>query len=92
MTSKSARLEARLSPEHQALIQHAAALRGLSVTDFVVTASLAEAQKIVAANDVIALSIADQRRFAEALLNPKAITPALRQAAADHQRLVEPRE
>jgi uncharacterized protein (DUF1778 family) len=90
MTAKSARLEARLSAKHQLLIQHAAALRGQSVTDFVVAASLAEAQKTIAANDLLELSVADQKRFAEALLNMKAPTRGLKKAAQAHRQLVEP--
>ncbi|MFO1093206.1 MAG: DUF1778 domain-containing protein [Planctomycetaceae bacterium] len=90
MTSKSARLEARLSQRHQTLIQHAAALRGQSVTDFVVAASLAEAQKIIAENEIIEVSVADQQRFAEAILKPKAPSAALTKAAHAHRRLIEP--
>jgi uncharacterized protein (DUF1778 family) len=90
MSTKSARLEARLSHRHQTLIQHAAALRGQSVTDFVVAASLAVAQKIIAENDIIEVSVADQKRFAEALLRPKAPPAGMKKAALAHRQLVEP--
>jgi uncharacterized protein (DUF1778 family) len=87
---KSARLEARLSASHQTLIHHAAALRGQSVTDFVVAASLAEAQKIIAENELAALAVSDQRAFAEALLKPKPMAQGMKKAAQLHRRLVEP--
>ncbi len=90
MSSKSARLEARLSEQHQTLIQRAAALCGQSVTDFVVAASLAEARKTIAENEVLELSAADQRRFAEALLKPKQPTKGMKKAAAAHRQLIEP--
>ena len=89
MSTKSARLEARLSPKHQSVIQQAASLRGQSVTDFVVSASLAEAQRIIAENAVIEISLADQERFAAALLKKKPLTKALRKAAAAHSKLIE---
>lgn len=89
MTTKSARLEARISHQHQTLIQHAAALRGQSVTDFIVTASLAEAQKAIAENEIMELSVADQQRFADALLKPKPPTAGMKKAARAHRRLIE---
>lgn len=87
---KSARLEARLSASHQSQIQQAAALRGQSVTDFVVAASLAEAQRIIAQNEIVALSVADQQAFADALLKPKPPNQGLKKAAERHGRLIEP--
>lgn len=90
MKTKSARLEARLSTRHLSLIHHAAALRGQSVTDFVVAASLAEAQKIIAENGILEVAVADQRRFADALLKPKAPTRGMKKAAQAHRQLVEP--
>lgn len=90
MSTKSARLEARLSDDHQTLIQRAAALSGQSVTDFVVAASLAQARKTIAENESLQLSAADQRRFANALLKPKAPTKGMKKAAAAHRELVEP--
>jgi len=90
MTTKSARLEARLSHRYQTLIEHAAALRGQSMTDFVVAASLAEARKVITENDIIEISAADQKRFVEALLKPKAPTTVMKIAAQAHRQLIEP--
>ncbi len=89
MAAKIARLEARLTRENQLLIREAAALRGQSMTDFVVAVSLSEARKVVAENDAIQLSRAEQARFIEAILNPKPLTKALRRAAAAHRELIE---
>jgi uncharacterized protein (DUF1778 family) len=90
MIGKSARLEARLSQSHQSLIQRAAAMCGQSVTDFVVSASLAQARRTIAENESLELSAAEQRRFANALLKPKPPSKGMKKAAAAHQRLVEP--
>jgi len=87
---KPARLEARLTQKHQAIIQHAAALRGQSVTDFVVAASLDAAEKAIAQSELITLSLADQKRFAKALLGSKPPTKAMKRAFASHRQLVEP--
>lgn len=88
--SKSARLEARLTQKHQAIIQHAAALRGQSVTDFVVAASLDAAEKTIARSELIELSVADQQRFARALLDPKSPTKGMKRAFDSHRQLIEP--
>ncbi|WP_437207122.1 DUF1778 domain-containing protein [Planctomicrobium sp. SH664] len=90
MNNKTARLEARLTSQNHTVIQYAAALRGQSVTDFVVAASLAEAQRTITENEVISLTMDDQQRFVDALLKPKAPTSGLKQAAKAHRRLLEP--
>jgi uncharacterized protein (DUF1778 family) len=88
-SSKSARLEARLSKKHQEVIQHAAALRGQSITDFVIAASLAEAERAIASSGLIKLTVAEQKRFAEALLNPKPPNRAMRRAFESHRDLLD---
>jgi uncharacterized protein (DUF1778 family) len=88
-TSKPARLEARLSKKHQEVIQHAAALRGQSVTDFVIAASLAEAERAIASSSLIKLTVAEQKRLAGALLNPSPPNRALRRAFESHRELLD---
>lgn len=88
-SSKSARLEARLSQKHQEVIQHAAALRGQSITDFVIAASLAEAERAIASSGVIKLTVAEQKKLTEALLNAKPPNRALRRAFESHRELIE---
>jgi uncharacterized protein (DUF1778 family) len=87
---KTARLEARLEARHQQLFQHAAALRGQSVTDFVVAASLSEAGKAIAEHSVIALTVAEQQRFVNAVSRRTPPNAALKRAAAGHRQLIEP--
>ena len=57
----SARLEARVTPALQELIKRAAELQGRSLTDFMVTALQAAAQRTIEESEVIRLSLADQR-------------------------------
>lgn len=49
-----------------------------------------EARKVIAENDIIEISAADQKRFVEALLKPKAPTTAMKNAAQAHRQLIEP--
>lgn len=88
--TKTTRLEARIPKAVQTLLKHAAALQGRSVSDFVVTAALEAAEKAIATNEMIQITLADQKRFAAAMLEPPQVAPALKRAAATHANLVEP--
>lgn len=88
MAQAAARLEARISPELSTLLKRAAELQGRSVTDFVVSAVSDAAQRAVADGDLVRLSLADQERFAKALLAPAAPTAAMKRAFARRRRLV----
>lgn len=72
------------------LIQHAADLRGQSVSEFVVAAAVAEAQRVLAGEENISVSAADQTRFASELLLPTSPIQGLKNAAFAHRNLVEP--
>ena len=88
MTATMARLEARIDPDVHRLIKRAAALRGSTVTDFVVTAARLAAQQAVEEATLLHLSREDQRRFAEALMTPPQAAPALRRARDHRKRLL----
>ena len=88
-TDTIARLEARLPASIYALLKRAAALKGRSISDFVVSAAHDAAQRVIDDETVIRLSAEDQARFAEALLNPPAPNQALAQAMQEHAALVE---
>ncbi|MES8895237.1 DUF1778 domain-containing protein, partial [Cutibacterium acnes] len=59
-----------------------------TMTDFVISAVQDAAQRAIEQSEVIRLSLADQKRFAEALLSPPEPTPALRRAMARHDELL----
>jgi len=86
----SARLEARVTPALQELIKRAAELQGRSLTDFMVTALQSAAQRTIEESEVIRLSLADQQRFADALLDPPKPAPALKRAMVRHGKLLRP--
>ena len=85
--SSTARLEARLPVDVHALLRRAAEIEGRSLTDFVVAAASAAARKTIEDTEMIRLSAADQQSFAEALINPPELAPAMKRAIARHRRL-----
>jgi uncharacterized protein (DUF1778 family) len=87
---KQARLEARVSPDVLALLKRAAEIDGRSLSDFVVTAARQAAEKTVVQADVITLSYEDQLRFAQALIDPPPLTPAMECAIDRYKRLAGP--
>ena len=88
MSTRSARLEARLSSEALALVKRAAEIEGRSVSDFVVSAAQDAARRTIADVEVIRLSRAAQEKFAELLLNPPRPARGLKRAFARHRRLI----
>jgi uncharacterized protein (DUF1778 family) len=87
-TIRTARLEARIAPDTLAIVRRAAELQGRSVSDFVVAAAQAAAQKAVEDTQIIRLSLEDQRAFAEAILNPPPLAPAMERAIQRHGALI----
>jgi uncharacterized protein (DUF1778 family) len=86
-TAPIARLEARLPVDVHALLKRAAEIEGRTLTDFVVAAASAAARKVIEDTEIIKLSVEDQERFAEALINPPPLTPAMQRAVQRHRRL-----
>ena len=86
-TAPIARLEARLPVDVHALLKRAAEIEGRTLTDFVVAAASAAARKVIEDTEIIKLSVEDQERFAEALINRPPLTPAMQRAVQRHRRL-----
>jgi len=87
-STRTARIEARIAPDALLIVKRAAELQGRSVSDFVVAAAQAEANRTIEETHIIRLSIEDQRAFAEAILNPPSPNDALKRAAAAHASLI----
>ncbi len=87
-TTSTARLEARISRELHTALKRAAALQNRTVTDFVITAVQEAAENVIENTQVLRLSLADQKRFAQALLSPPKVTQALERAFRRHRELV----
>jgi uncharacterized protein (DUF1778 family) len=85
---RSARIEARIAPEALAIVKRAAEMQGRSVSDFVVAAAQEAAHKTIEEAHIIRLSIEDQQRFVDLLLNPPPLSPAMERAKKSHSRLI----
>lgn len=90
-TEQIARLEARLPASVYALLKRAAELKGRSITDFVVSAALDAALRVIEDDGIIRLSGEDQARFAQALLNPPEPNAALKRAVRQHRKDIDVR-
>ena len=86
--TKTTRLEARVSPEARDTLTRAAEIQGRSLSDFVVSAALDAAQRVIADTEVIRLSREASEALAAALIKPPAPNRALRRAVARHRRLI----
>lgn len=87
-SAATARLEARITPDLHTMLKRAAELQGRTMTDFVVSAVQEAAQHAIEQAEVVRLSLADQERFAQALLSPPEQAPALKRAFARRNKLL----
>lgn len=83
---RAERLEARISGEKKAVLQHAAELSGRTLSEFVVESAQAAAMRVIQEHENIRLSQAEQIAFVTALLNPAVPNDRLRQAAANYRQ------
>ena len=78
---KEERLESRVTPAQKRLIERAAALRGTSVTEFVVVSAQEAATSVIKDFEVLSLREEAREVFINAILNPPAPNEAARIAA-----------
>lgn len=85
---KEERLEARVTPEQKKLIARAAALRGSSITEFVVASAQRAAADAI--KDFELLTLQDEARdvFVSAILRPPAPNKAARKAAQRYKEQI----
>jgi uncharacterized protein (DUF1778 family) len=84
---RTARIAARIASDALAIVRRGAEIQGRSVSDFVVAAAQEAASRTIAETEIIRLSVEDQRRIAEAILDPPKPTPGLRRAFQRHREL-----
>lgn len=73
------RLEARVTAEQKRLVEHAAALQGRTVTDFVLASVQDAARRAIEEHQRLELSLEDSRAFVQALLDPQPVNDRLRE-------------
>ena len=86
--TRTARIEARIAPEVLAVVKRAAEILGRSVSDFVVSTAQEAAHRTIEETQIIRLSVDDQRTFAEAILNPPPLTPAMERAIERYRKVI----
>ena len=86
--TRTARIEARISPDALAVVKRAAEIQGRSVSDFVVAAAQEAAHRTIEETQIIRLSVEDQRALAEAILNPPPLAPAMERAIERYRKIV----
>lgn len=85
----TARLEAQISTDLlHATLKRAAELQSRTMTDSVVSAAQDAAQRAIEQAEVMRLSLADQKCFAQALLSPPRPSPALERAFTRRDKLL----
>ncbi len=85
---RTARVEARIAPDALAVVRRAAELQGRSVSDFLVAAALKDAHQTIEDAQIIRLSVDDQHRFVDLLLDPPPLAPAMKRALSARKRLI----
>ena len=86
--TRTTRIEARITTEALAAIKRAAEIQGRSVSDFVTLAAQEAAHRTIAETQIIRLSVEDRRAFAEAVLNPQPLAPAMERAIERYQKII----
>jgi uncharacterized protein (DUF1778 family) len=86
--SSTQRLEARVSAEQKLFFQRAAALRGVSLTDFMIDSMREAAVKTVEEHDLLRLTAAEREIFVNVLLNPPDPNEALRLATKRYKKML----
>jgi len=87
-STRTTRLEARISPQALAIVRRAAEIQGRSLSDFVVSAAQDAARRTIEKTHVLKLAVEDQRQLVSAILDPPAPNAALRRAAIAHRKLI----
>jgi uncharacterized protein (DUF1778 family) len=83
---KEERLEARVTLAQKRLIERAAALRGTSVTEFVLVSAQEAATRVIRDFEVLRLRDETRELFINTILNPPAPNEAARSAAERYKK------
>lgn len=88
-SNRTARIEARITPEALSVVKRAAELQGRSLSDFLVDSAVSMAQKTIEETSLIRLAVEDQRAIADALSNPAPLAPAMERAIIRYGTLIK---
>ena len=85
-TTRTARLEARITADQKAMIERAAAYEGRSVSDFVVHSVQEAAKTVVRDHEMLRLNRRQSEALVKVLLDPPTPNAALQEAAKQYRR------
>lgn len=89
-TIKDARVDMRIPQALKEIWQHAAAMRGSSLSDYIINAVSDSAMRDVEQQHVIHLTVKDQMALLEALKTPgREPNERMKKAAADYKKAIE---
>jgi uncharacterized protein (DUF1778 family) len=88
-TRKIERIEARIHSEQRRRIERAAALKGTSISDFMVSSADETAKRTIEEHESWTLSGRDREIFVNALLHPPAPNQAMKAAFRSHKKRVQ---
>jgi uncharacterized protein (DUF1778 family) len=84
LSTRQERLETRIDADLKELVQHAANLRGETITAFVTRALSREAEETIASHHVVRLSAEDSLSFVKGLFEESEPNENLKRAARKH--------
>lgn len=90
-TSKSQRINLRLSAEAKSKIERAASFEGRTTSSFILSSALAQAEQTIEAHETVVLSRRDAVAFFDALAAPPRMNAKLAAALKEHDRRVRSR-
>ncbi len=87
-TGRSERLQARVNTNTKSLIEHAASLRGISVSDFLINSAYDAATKTIEEYEVIHLNQEASKAFFDVIENPPEANEAFRKASKRYAEII----
>ena len=86
--NKNERINLRLKSSAKSLIERAASFEGKTVSHFILTSALAQAEKTVQKHEIMTLNTKNSKIFFEALATPVRFNRKLTAALEEHNRRV----
>lgn len=83
--TKESRINLRASAQDKALIEKAAALRGMKVSQFFLTEALKKAKSVLEEEGIMVLAGEDRQAFVSAFLEPHNAPPYMQRAIKAHK-------
>lgn len=81
--TKTERIQQRVTPRQKKALEHAANLKGMQVSEFVVLYAYQAAVEVIKDEELIYLNQEDTARFVQSFLNPPEPSAALRRLMQD---------